>query len=77
MSYTYFPDLNRLFKDLYWYNQDWFKFRDVLTEHEEKILFHAFLDMGDALRVVRDVFVKRKNRAHQEAKTQQLNPLQG
>ena len=75
MSYTYFSDLNRLFKDLYWFNQDWFKFRDVLTEPEEKILFHAFLDMGDALRVVHDVFAKRKNRANQQAKSQQLNPL--
>ena len=60
MSFYYFPDLNRYFKDLYYRNQDWFKYRTSLTEKEEQRLFRAFLAMDKGLEEIRNVFLQKQ-----------------
>ena len=60
MSFNYYPDLDRYFKILYFRNQEWFRYRNDLSQKEQKRLFRAFLSMSEALRVIRDVFGRRE-----------------
>jgi len=69
MSFNYFPDLNKYFKDLYYRNQDWFRYRTQLNEEEQRQLFQAFLKMSAALQEVRGVFLqKEKSTAESDAR---------
>jgi hypothetical protein len=67
LSFNYFPDLNKYFKTLYFRNQEWFRYRNSLTQKEQQQLFRAFLSMDDALEEVRRIFDKRKYGAAQQA----------
>jgi hypothetical protein len=60
MDFNYFPDLNRYFKTLYYRNQEWFRYRNNLTQKEQQTLFRALLSMDDALQAVRGVFLQKE-----------------
>ena len=60
MSFNYFPDLNNYFKTLYYRNQEWFKYRNNLTQKEQQKLFRAFLRMDDALEEIKGVFLQKE-----------------
>jgi hypothetical protein len=72
MDFNYFPDLNKYFKTLYYRNQEWFRYRNSLTQKEQRKLFRAFLRMNDALQEVRGVFLqKEKGTAGNDARKEQ------
>jgi hypothetical protein len=60
MDFNYFPDLNKYFKTFYYHNQDWFKYRNRLSQEEQHRLFQAFLRMDSALQEVRGVFLQKE-----------------
>jgi hypothetical protein len=57
---NYFPDLNKYFKTFYYRNQDWFQYRNSLTQEEQHRLFQAFLSMDSSLQEVRSVFLQKE-----------------
>jgi len=60
MGFNYFPDLNNYFKTLYYRNQEWFRYRNQLSQQEQRQLFQAFMRMDDGLQEVSRIFLQKE-----------------